>query len=48
MLNVKTPDEALEIIRTAFGPLNRPPETVPLAAARAGEKRGFLLHTQLV
>ena len=33
MLNVKTPDEALEIIRTAFAPLDRPPETVPLAAA---------------
>ena len=33
MLNVKTPDEALEIIRTAFVPLDRPPETVPLAAA---------------
>ena len=33
MLNVKTPDEALEIIRTAFVPLDRPAETVPLAAA---------------
>lgn len=33
MLNVKTPDEALEIIRTAFAPLDRPPETVPLASA---------------
>ena len=33
MLNVKTPDEALEIIRTAFAPLGRPAETVPLAAA---------------
>ena len=33
MLNVKTPDEALEIIRTAFAPLDRPAETVPLAAA---------------
>ncbi|MBM6926872.1 gephyrin-like molybdotransferase Glp [Pseudoflavonifractor phocaeensis] len=33
MLNVKTPDEALEIIRTAFAPLDLPPETVPLAAA---------------
>ena len=33
MLNVKTPDEALEIIRTTFAPLRRPAETVPLAAA---------------
>lgn len=33
MLNVKTPDEALEIIRTAFPPLDRPPEIVPLASA---------------
>ena len=33
MLTVKTPDEALEIIRTAFAPLHRPAETVPLAAA---------------
>ncbi len=33
MLNVKTPDEALEIICTAFAPLERPAETAPLAAA---------------
>lgn len=33
MLNVKTPDEALEIICTAFAPLERPAERVPLAAA---------------
>ena len=33
MLHVKTPDEALEIIRSAFVPLDRPPEAVPLSAA---------------
>lgn len=33
MLNVKTPDEALEIIRAAFAPLERPAEAVPLAVA---------------
>ncbi len=33
MLHVKTPDEALEIIRSAFVPLDRPPEEVPLSAA---------------
>ena len=33
MLNVKTPDEALEIIRGAFDPLNRSPEEVPLSSA---------------
>ena len=33
MLQVKTPDEALDIIRSAFVPLDRPPEAVPLSAA---------------
>lgn len=33
MLTVKTPDEALEIIQTAFRPLDRPAEAVPLSAA---------------
>lgn len=33
MFTVKTPDEALEIIKTAFQPLNRPLEHVPLEAA---------------
>ena len=33
MLNVKTPDEALEIIRTSFVPLDRPPENVTLSSA---------------
>ena len=33
MLRVKTPDEALEIIQTAFRPLERPPEQVPLSGA---------------
>ena len=33
MLHVKTPDEALDIIRSAFAPLDRPPEAVPLSAA---------------
>ena len=33
MLSVKTPDEALEILRTAFRPLERPAERVPLSAA---------------
>lgn len=33
MLHVKTPDEALAIIQSAFSPLDRPPELVPLGAA---------------
>ena len=33
MLTVKTSDEALEIIHSAFVPLNRPPQAVPLSAA---------------
>ena len=33
MLTVKTPDEVLNLIRTAFTPLDRPAETVPLDAA---------------
>ena len=33
MLTVKTPDEALEILRTAFRALERPAERVPLSAA---------------
>ena len=33
MLNVKTPDEALEIIRSAFAPLDRSPEEAPLCSA---------------
>ena len=33
MLNVKTPDEALEIIRTSFVTLDRPPENVTLSSA---------------
>ena len=33
MLTVKTPDEVLDLIRTAFTPLDRQAETVPLDAA---------------
>ena len=40
MLNVKTPDEALEIIRTSFVPLDRPPENVTSSSMSNG---GFRL-----
>lgn len=33
MLTVKTPEEVLQLISTAFSPLDRPPESVPLATA---------------
>ena len=54
MLHVKTPDEALEIIRSAFVPLDRPPEDIagedhggrPLIGS--DRERVFQLYTQRI